>query len=499
MRRAALIAALTLLVLAPGAGASGLPLGHPGLPETRTAQTLAPGVTLTHVVRGYASPTDAFVVDVAFVTTQAQARATADAVRASGHDARIQRVSNGILVRSGTFADQASADALRAALISAGFVKARTVYTGEDGGKTRGPWVLDILRVEPKAFDGRVVPALATDVVPGREPVSALSGRLGALAAINGGYFVIGAENGTDGDLAGISVVGGQLVSEAVQGRTSLVLPNADGTGARIEQLRTDDSVRSSDGARRELDGLDRIPGLIRGCGGTGGDQPTQAPLHDVTCTDDSELIRYDARFGAATDAGPGAEAVLAPDGTVTALREGRGGSIPASGAVLAGTGDAADWLRAHAKPGQRVSVRIGVRGEDGPLELGGELGVVNGGPRLLRDGNVSITAPAEGFDHPGDPEFLYRFGLRRNPRTLAGVERGGALILVTIDGRQPGYSVGASFAEEAAVMRALGAEDALNLDGGGSTSIAVGGRLVNHPSDAAGERPIGDAILLQR
>jgi exopolysaccharide biosynthesis protein len=111
----------------------------------------------------------------------------------------------------------------------------------------------------------------------------------------------------------------------------------------------------------------------------------------------------------------------------------------------------------------------------------------------------VGITAKSEGFDHPGDPEFLYRFGLRRNPRTLAGVDRRGALVLMTIDGRQPGYSVGASFAEEAAVMHALGAEDAVNLDGGGSTALAVGGRLATRPSDPTGERPIGDAILLEQ
>jgi hypothetical protein len=49
-----------------------------------------------------------------------------------------------------------------------------------------------------------------------------------------------------------------------------------------------------------------------------------------------------------------------------------------------------------------------------------------------------------------------------------------------------------------ARVMRALGARDALNLDGGGSTTLSIGGQLANRPSDATGERPVGDAILLK-
>ena len=509
----AIVVALVGPVSAETAAAAGnrdeLPLGRPSLPETRTTTTLAAGVTRTHVERGFASKRDGHVVDVAFAATRQDARTTVRALRGAGYDGRVERVKQraaddsrrgplGYLVRSGPVGEQAAADERRAALVAAGFAEARTVYTGEDGGRTTGPWIVDVLEVDPGAFAGDVTPALATGIVPGRETLTSLAGPFGALAGVNGGYFVIGASNGTDGDLAGISVLDGQLVSEAIDRRTSLVLPTRSGEGARVEALRTDGAVRSSDGARRELDGLNRVPGLIRNCGGVGGDQPTQAPLHDVTCTDPSELIRYDSRFGASTDAGPGVEAVLGPDGTVTERREARGGAIPARGAVLAGTGDGADWLRSHARVGRHVAVPVTASGRRGPLPLGSELGVVNGGPRLLRRGVSDVNARAEGFDHPGDPEFFYRFGVRRNPRTLAGVTPAGNLLLVTVDGRRPGYSVGASFEEEAEIVRALGARDALNLDGGGSTTMVARGQLVNRPSDSTGERPIGDAILLE-
>ena len=107
------------------------------------------------------------------------------------------------------------------------------------------------------------------------------------------------------------------------------------------------------------------------------------------------------------------------------------------------------------------------------------------------------MTADAEGFDHASDPGFYYAFGLRRNPRTIAGVTRDGRLLLVAVDGRAPGFSAGLSFEEEAATMRALGAVDAVNLDGGGSTTMTVRGNVVTRPSDATGERPIADALVV--
>jgi exopolysaccharide biosynthesis protein len=56
---------------------------------------------------------------------------------------------------------------------------------------------------------------------------------------------------------------------------------------------------------------------------------------------------------------------------------------------------------------------------------------------------------------------------------------------------------VGASFEESARIMQALGAEEAVNLDGGGSTTLTIGEELMNRASDPTGERPIGDAVVL--
>lgn len=75
-----------------------------------------------------------------------------------------------------------------------------------------------------------------------------------------------------------------------------------------------------------------------------------------------------------------------------------------------------------------------------------------------------------------------------RNPRTAAGVSADGStLYIAVIDGRQPGYSVGATLPEMADIMIDLGADDAVNLDGGGSSSFIAsvdGTAYENQPSD---------------
>ena len=95
-----------------------------------------------------------------------------------------------------------------------------------------------------------------------------------------------------------------------------------------------------------------------------------------------------------------------------------------------------------------------------------------------------------------GNPSFYYGWAHKWNPRTLAGVDAAGRTVLVTADGRSEA-SLGLGIAETAAVAKALGLRDALNLDGGGSTTMVVEGSVVNAPSDAAGERPVGDALIV--
>lgn len=85
-------------------------------------------------------------------------------------------------------------------------------------------------------------------------------------------------------------------------------------------------------------------------------------------------------------------------------------------------------------------------------------------------------------------------------PRTAIGVRPDSTVVLVVIDGRR-GRAFGASFAEMAVIGRWLGLTDMMNLDGGGSSAMVAGRRLVNFPSDGCGilplERKVANVLLV--
>ncbi len=169
---------------------------------------------------------------------------------------------------------------------------------------------------------------------------------------------------------------------------------------------------------------------------------------------------------------------------------------MPRDAVLLTGTGDAARFLRDVALPRSPAEITMSVRAGSRSVDLGATAVIVGGGPRLLRAGRVAVTAAAEGFRPPQSPFFFRSFVAGRQPRTLAGVRPDGTLLLVTVDGRLPGWSVGMTLPEAARLMRSLGARDALNLDGGGSSTMVVRGEVVNRPADRV-ERRVSDGLFV--
>ena len=108
---------------------------------------------------------------------------------------------------------------------------------------------------------------------------------------------------------------------------------------------------------------------------------------------------------------------------------------------------------------------------------------VVGGIPQLIRNGKIVVEPCSSSF-------------CRRNPRTAIGWTASGEILLVVVDGRQHRRSVGASLVELARLMRDRGAVEALNLDGGGSSTMVVRGDVVNRPSDGH-ERRITNAVVI--
>jgi hypothetical protein len=169
---------------------------------------------------------------------------------------------------------------------------------------------------------------------------------------------------------------------------------------------------------------------------------------------------------------------------------KGSGRAVPRDGAVLAAYGARSTAVAAFA---DRDTVRIVLRASasrgDGPLSSPALL--IGGWPRILRDGaNVAARAP-------WDEGTLSSNAEARHPRSAIGYTRDRrTLLLITVDGRQK-TSVGMTLVELAGLLKVEGAWDALNFDGGGSTTLIAGRGIVNTPSDSAGERAIGNALLI--
>ncbi|MDX1971754.1 MAG: phosphodiester glycosidase family protein, partial [Candidatus Sumerlaeia bacterium] len=118
--------------------------------------------------------------------------------------------------------------------------------------------------------------------------------------------------------------------------------------------------------------------------------------------------------------------------------------------------------------------------------------GVTGGGPMLVEDGRINMQEVEK------KESITTAFITTRHPRSAVGIREDGHLVLVTVDGRQGGRSIGMGLQELAEYMKSLGCVDALNFDGGGSTSLVVRGELVNFPSSNGVLRPVSTALVIQ-
>ncbi|MER5179516.1 phosphodiester glycosidase family protein [Streptomyces sp. NPDC002896] len=483
--------------------------------EHWTTQTVAPGVQVrTGVIeRAGAAPTWTVTVQAPAVNrltgaatwsdvgSQAWAETTAQQLRDAGFQPVAQQVSwpdyadtpdgtMGWRVRVGSYAAQAEAQSASQKVNAAG-LRSVAAWSGYDADQPADRESIHVAVIDPRTFDGTVEGTHNGNVAQ-REKTSAVAAQLGSLVAVNGGFFITSDADGVQGTPAGAAAYDGTLEAMAGGTRAALILEDG-GRHPRIADVSTEVTVRAGS-STYAVEGINRVPGKVRNCGRPGA-TPTEQPRQDLTCNKTDDLVRFTSLFGASLPAGPGTQAVLDATGRVISSGA-RGGTVPAGGSVLQGIGSAGDWLADHARQGERITVKEVVRDTEGRrVELGPDDSMVSAAPTLVKDGRIDIDAAGEGTLDPQDLSFGYAWSNVRQPRTMAGIDKRGRLLLVTVDGRQPGVSEGLTLAEAASFMRSLGAVDALNLDGGGSTAMAVGGTLVNTTSDATGERPVGDTV----
>ncbi|CAG6391133.1 phosphodiester glycosidase family protein [Streptomyces cocklensis] len=429
------------------------------------------------------------------------ATATAGTLTAAGLDARVEDVAwpaytglphgtMGQRVRVGSYTTQAAATAAARSVTAAHF-HAAVQWTGYDAQTPADRENVHVAVIDPHRFTG-TVEGTHDGSVTQRETTSSVAAGLGSLVGVNAGFFVTADADGVQGTQSGIGAYDGQLQSMASGTRAALVIQNG-GHRFRVANLATEVTARVG-GASLAVQGINRVPGTVRDCGRPGA-RPSDLPWQDVTCTLADDAVLFTDRFSAALPTGAGTQAVLDAAGRVVSVGA-RGGAVPAGDRVLQGIGSAGDWLSAHAVVGRTVQVDEEIRDEHGGrVHLGPRDSIVSAAPVLVRNGRVGIDAVREGTMDPKDLSYGYAWSEIRQPRTLAGVDARGRLILATVDGRLAGGSEGFTLNEAASFIRSLGAVQALNLDGGGSTAMAVNGTLVNSTSDATGERAVGDTV----
>lgn len=330
-----------------------------------------------------------------------------------------------------------------------------------------GPWAIHIADADLATCGLDVRTVKAMDRVAGRETTTQLTAHLSArtgrpvIAAVNADFFTLRAPQGVS--------LGAQVVNG--------------------EPLRVN-SGRPIFGMTRDAHpwfGVDRVTASVRTPRGD------SFPLGHVDVRPDTmRLSLYNHYVGETTPADTGAVEIVGsivrrPDAfgdTMTVVvramdTSSAGVALAATEIVVAGKGRGARFLRASVIPGDTIT--IAMRFNDAPSPI---TQLVGGGTRLMRDGR-SLAPFTGGAD------------TLRHPRTAVGTTRDGHLLLVAVDGRQAGYSAGMTLAELTTLMTRLGATDALNLDGGGSTAMVVNGRVANRPSDATGERPVANALAV--
>ena len=333
------------------------------------------------------------------------------------------------------------------------------------------PWSIHIVKIDLARADLRLTAALTDGLVIGLETVENLARSVPAdagapVAAVNGDYFEIDRKLRYVGSLHGLLIAEGELISGPHKSTFWL----AEDGRPQIGTVKANFRVLWPDGTSSGF-GLNCAPS----------DYESQAQNADI--------VVFTPTFGPSTLTENVRELVLEParGGAWLPLKacttySARVRQVTAAGntAIHAGTMVLSIARKADdSVPPVQAGDFVTFTTELEP-DFSGARTAVGGGPVLLADGRP-----------------LYYENSEQHPRTIVGFNDT-SLYLVVVDGRQEGLSRGINFAQQSELMLRLGCTDALNLDGGGSSTMWVNGEIVNSPSDGH-PRAVAVALVLLR
>jgi exopolysaccharide biosynthesis protein len=327
-----------------------------------------------------------------------------------------------------------------------------------------GPFVINLLKIDLNIVELSI--AHAMDSAVGLETVSSISARHGAIAAINAGFF---STTGTyRGDNVSVLKIDGKLLSEPFNNRAAVGFFKQNG---KIESvfghLKFDGQIEISRRRHRKVDGMNRLRA-------------------------ENELIIFTPEFSRTTLTLPSGIEIVVRRGRIAEIKDQSGSTrIPDDGYVISASGEARIWALQNLRNGLLIKLKTDLIALEKDLQDKWNRAdqIISGTPQLIRNGRIEITKDLEGNGA--------KFVTDRHPRTAIAKLKDDKILLVVVDGRQPNYSTGMSLMSLAELLVEFGAVEAINLDGGGSSAMVLQGKLVNKPSDAAGERSVSDALLV--
>lgn len=316
-----------------------------------------------------------------------------------------------------------------------------------------GPTLVHVMAFHPLKGDFQLRPALAGESFSQRASVARIASAEGAVAAVNGGFFCPQA-----GAPLGMLVIDGEWIRFPLPQRPVLAVMK-DGR---------------SDIARVEVEGRVSFSGI---------------GFLFVTGLNENEtrpdgLVVFTRRFGGRLSGVVGRTRLVISGRGRVIFKETDGGDvpIPADGMVLSGTGAKAEAL-AKVPLGCEVKLTFCTRTEWPDL-----LHALGGGPLLVACGQVVLDPAREGFRAD--------VAAGRHARTAIGIKPDGRVVIVVAEGGRGGRGPGLTLTELAKLMLHLGCKAAMNLDGGGSTTLVVQGQVVNACADGF-PRAVSNALML--
>jgi hypothetical protein len=335
------------------------------------------------------------------------------------------------------------------------------------------PWSVHIVKIDRSRKDLALVAPLARDKILGISRISdharSLSPQIGrALAGVNGDFYE--RDNPTyAGDPRGLQIVNGELVSAP---SNSCVWFDPKGN-PHVDEVKGDFKVTWPDGSKTAF----------------GLNQQRRS----------NTAVLYTPTYGPSTRVTGGRDFILEKAGTapwlplqanqtyrarIREVKESANSQIPDGTMLLSVGPQLANSTEAAAGAILEFSTTL-------TPDLSGARTAIGGNPILIKDGKAfSLKAPPPGVRGGYSEGSKYE----RHPRSAIGWNST-HIYLITVDGRQPGLSIGMTIADLAEYLVKLGCTDGMNCDGGASACLWMSGKIINNPCQ--GERPVANSLFV--